>query len=178
MKPINIKSITFIISTLLVSKSILAQTCDGPDSTASIDGFTFPSDVDGKAYHTTSGLEWSRCVVGQTWNSSTNSCDGDGERLTWQAALQLSETYRLGNHTDWRVPNLKELVSLVQRSCVDPAIDIEVFPGTPSDNYWTSTPNTSADKADEAWSIGFYNGRIDSRDKQQDFYVRLVRYAE
>lgn len=155
-----------------------AQTCEGKDPTASATKFTISTSVPAKVYHTTSGLEWSRCVVGQTWNSTTKTCDGDGERLTWQAALQLSATYKVGNHTDWRVPNLKELVSLVQRACVEPAIDLTIFPATPSDSYWTSTPNTSSDKTQESWSVGFYNGRIESRDKQQDFYVRMVRYAE
>ncbi len=177
MKLINMTYIS--LSLALISSSLYAaQTCEGKDSTAEASQFTISSSVPAKVYHSTSGLEWSRCVVGQTWNNTTETCDGDGERLTWQAALQLSNTYKVGNHTDWRVPNLKELVSLVQRSCVEPAIDLTIFPATPSDSYWTSTPNTSADKTQEAWSVGFYNGRIESRDKQQDFYVRMVRYAE
>ena len=171
--------ISFSFSAALFGTSVMAaQTCEGTDSTAGEDMFTVSTSVPAKVYHTTSGLEWSRCVVGQTWNNTTETCDGDGERLTWQAALKISETYRVGNHTDWRVPNLKELVSLVERACVEPAIELKVFPTTPSNSYWTSTPNTSADKTQEAWSVGFYNGRIESRDKQQDFYVRMVRYAE
>ena len=145
--------ISFSLSAALFGTSVIAaQTCEGTDSTAGEDMFTVSTSVPAKVYHTTSGLEWSRCVVGQTWNN--------------------------GNHTDWRVPNLKELVSLVERACVEPAIELKVFPTTPSNSYWTSTPNTSADKTQEAWSVGFYNGRIESRDKQQDFYVRMVRYAE
>lgn len=163
---------------LTANTAIAVQSCVGKSSTASADQFTLPETIPGKAYHTTSGLEWSRCVVGQTWNATTSSCDGEGERLSWQAALKISDTYRVGNHTDWRLPNLKELVSLVQRQCVDPGIDLTVFPATPSDSYWSSTPNTAANKSDEAWSVGFYNGRIESRNKQQDYYVRMVRYAE
>jgi len=167
------------ISAVLFSANVLsAQSCSGPDATATSNEFTLSTTVPGKVYHTTSGLEWAQCVVGQTWNATTETCDGDGERLTWQSALKLSNTYKFGNHTDWRLPNLKELVSLVQRACVDPAVDPSIFPAAPSDSYWTSTPNTSADKTDEAWSVGFYNGRLESRDKQQDFYVRMVRYAE
>ena len=144
--------------TLTMSSAFAAQTCDGKTSTANEDEFTFPAAIPGKAYHTKSGLEWSRCVVGQTWNATTSKCDGDGERLTWQSALKISKTYRVGNHTDWRLPNLKELVSLVQRKCVDPAVELTVFPATPSNSYWTSTPNTAANKNDEAWTVGFYNG--------------------
>lgn len=69
-----------------------AQTCDGKTSTANEDEFTFPTGAPEKAYHTKSGLEWSRCVVGQTWNTTTSTCDGDGERLTWQSALKISKT--------------------------------------------------------------------------------------
>ena len=140
---------------LTINVAQAAQSCVGKSATAVADEFTFPDAIPGKAYHTTSGLEWSRCVVGQTWNETTSTCDGEGERLTWQSALKISKTYRVGNHTDWRLPNLKELVSLVQRQCVDPAIDLTVFPATPSDSYWTSTPNTAANKNDEAWTVGF-----------------------
>lgn len=168
-----------IVSCLSVSTCLhAAQTCEGKSVTADEKKFTIDDNKPSKVFHTTSGLEWSRCVIGQTWNNDSKTCDGDGERFTWQSALKLSQTYKLEGHTDWRLPNIKELVSLVERACVSPAIELDIFPATPSDSYWTATPNTSADKADEAWSVGFYNGRLESREKQQDFYVRMVRYAE
>lgn len=163
---------------LASSNSFAEQSCIGKTATATLDEFTFDTGVDGKTYHTTSGLEWARCAVGQTWNNSTSVCEGDAVQLTWQDALLLSESYNLGEHTNWRVPNLKEMVSLVQRACVNPAIDLGVFPAAAVGGYWTSTPNTSADKTTEAWSVNFLNGRLESREKQQDYYIRMVRYAE
>lgn len=168
-----------ILCAFLLSFSLSAeQQCDGETITTDTANFTIASSASGTVIHNDSGLAWARCLVGQTWNSVDESCEGEAVRLTWQGALQLTNSYDFGEHTDWRLPNLKELASLVERSCVTPAINLDIFPNTLSDSFWTSTPNTSADKTTEAWSVAFYNGRIDSRDKQQDFYVRMVRYAE
>lgn len=164
--------------TLVSGVAVAEQSCVGKSPTAEASSFVLSTDIVGKALHTTSGLEWSRCLVGQSWNETESTCEGAAVKLTWQDALLLANTYDFGEHTDWRVPNLKELTSLVQRACVSPAIDLTVFPATLTGGYWTSTPNTSADRAMEAWSVNFLNGRIESREKQQDYYVRMVRYAE
>ena len=157
------------------SSSALAQEClsDGLETTPSSN---FTAVTTNTLLDTTTDLVWRRCSEGQTWDGST--CSGEAVKYTWQEALQLAQQASNENLLGWRLPNVKELVSLVQRECVDPAIDLTVFPATPSDSYWSSTPNTAANKSDESWSVGFYNGRIESRNKQQDYYVRMVRYAE
>jgi hypothetical protein len=79
------------------------------------------------------GLVWRRCSEGQTWNNG--ACVGDANTLTLQESYALAKT-----QSGWRVPNAKELSSLVDRSRFNPAIDPIAFPQTQSAFYWTSTP--------------------------------------
>jgi hypothetical protein len=154
------------------------QVCDGETETTPSSRFSIDSSNSDFVVDTLTGLAWARCVVGQTWNEDTETCSGEPLKLTWQEALENANTFQLSNHTDWRLPNLKELVSIVERQCVEPAKNTDIFPNSPDDRFWTSTPDTSADGRGMAWAVGFYNGRIDSKEKYYDFYVRMVRYAE
>lgn len=72
-------------------------------------------------------------------------------KLTWQQAVS-STTYsgadavtycpglaaQLGG-SGWRLPTIKELVSIVDFSRTAPAIDPTAFPSTPSGRFWSST---------------------------------------
>lgn len=177
----NILSVTlasFLTAIHLSVSSAWAQDCPGSDATLPTDIFITEDISQEMVIDSTTGLAWARCVVGQQWNGTTQTCTGEALRLTWQEALQASSTYQAGNFDDWRVPNIKELASIVERACVNPATNLTIFNGAPAQHYWSSTPNTAATKKDEAWALGFFNGRIDSNDKNSDFYVRMVRYAE
>lgn len=156
----------------------VGQECNGGFETAPAGQFVVDDNNTSVVVHSTTGLTWARCLVGQNWNSTSNTCDGEAVRLDWQNALKVSKDFNLTQRTDWRLPNIKELASIVERQCVSPAANLSVFPNTPVDSFWSSTPNTASDKSDEAWAVAFYNGRLDSKDKSQDFYVRMVRYAE
>lgn len=172
-----IRSLTLAALTLLTTIVSAEQTCDGETETSPSDRFAIGT-TDTYLNDTVTGLMWAKCVVGQTWDTTSQMCLGEPLRLTWQQALQQAETFRVNNNTDWRLPNIKELASIVEHKCVSPSINISMFAGSPVGGFWTSTPNTSADLSMEAWSIAFDNGRIDSSDKFSDFYVRMVRYAE
>ncbi len=87
------------------------------------------------------GLAWQR-VIGtdlHTFADALTYCDG----LT------------LGGQSDWRVPTLTELQTLVDESLQDPASD-PTFPDTPNDYVWTSSvyvPDNS-----QAWVVRFSDG--------------------
>jgi hypothetical protein len=71
--------------------------------------------------------------------------------LTWQqsmvlatASLSEADNYcqqlTLGSATGWRMPQKKELESIVDRRTFGPAIDTAVFPGESGRAYWTASP--------------------------------------
>ena len=41
--------------------------------------------------------------------------------------------------SDWRLPNLEELTSMVERKCFAPALNLQVFPEVAWQAYWSST---------------------------------------
>jgi len=101
---------------------------------------------------------------------------GDTEEMTWQAALDYVKRLNTGSHTDWRLPNVEELRSLVDYSQTNPSLP----PGHPFTNvvasyYWSST--TYAFYSGYAWYVNFYfgSGGGDGGDKSLSSYVRAVR---
>jgi len=103
------------------------------------------------------------------WQKSTS-----GSEMTWEEALSSCEGLTLGSQSDWRLPNLKELGSIVDVYEYNPSIDSTAFPGTESDDYWSST--TKEGTATYAWHMKFFlGGQTDTNDKTSNRYVRCVR---
>lgn len=134
------------VAVALVSMSVMAgangqQSCNAnivataPDSEFEVHG-------DGTATHTPTGLMWSVCLVGQT-HMFGGACDGTPFEKTWEDAHFLASSETPGGYSDWRLPNVNELVSILELQCENPAMNTTVFPGV-SDAFmlWTSTPAT------------------------------------
>ena len=156
-----------------VSYAASGQTCLPTfDTSAQTDEFV--DNADGTVTDESLGLIWMRCSLGQTWVDET--CTGDASELTWQQALQAAHGYEYAEQLGWRVPNMKELASLTERSCVRPAINELFFPNTSSDDYWTSTP--SVIDPDRAWVIAFFNSSNSLKDKRLFVFTRLVKTAD
>lgn len=107
---------------------------------------------------------------------------------TWTAALAYCRSLSAGGFSSgWRLPNMKELRTLVDESASNPAIDGTAFPGLPSTDspvnpavfFWTSTP--VATYPITAWYLNFFdgspgNGRINAPPAAGNSYaVRCVR---
>lgn len=139
----------------------------------------FIDNGDGTVTDARTALMWTRCSLGQTWNGTT--CVGTASKHTWQAALQQADTFAYAGHTDWRLPNVKELVSIVERRCSNPSINETIFPATPTFWFWTSSPSAQG-PGTHAHNVSFSDG-TDLVDYKQhsntSFYhhVRLVRAA-
>lgn len=117
-------------------------------------------------------LMWQLCPRGQTGTS----CAGTAGLYSWSQALDeatAANTASDGGYNDWRVPNVKELQSLVETGCTAPAIQSTVFPNTPSAEHWTST--SYAATPGSAWYVEFTEGAAFLTGKGTSHVVRLVR---
>lgn len=76
-------------------------------------------------------------------------------------------------HSDWRLPTLKELLSLLNAGATHPAIDATYFPNTQPTAYWSST--TYAPSVAAAWSVDFSDAYVSGGGKVGGNYIRLVR---
>jgi hypothetical protein len=126
----------------------------------------------GTATDTRSGLLWKRCSEGQNWTGS--DCNGTPSTHTWSQALSLAEASTFAGYSDWRIPNMPELTSLVEECRISPAINSIVFPSTPSLPFWSGSP--LADDWSSAWSVDFDDGEENPyTGRGQAMHVRLVR---
>jgi hypothetical protein len=120
---------------------------------------SFVNNGDGTVSDNLTGLIWQQ--------DETNT-------MSWEAALSYCEGLSLGNHSDWRLPNIKELGSLTDDMRYFPAIDTNFFPDAQPSNYWSSTTNTYMPGF--AWGLDFNSGENFSRDKSSsNYHVRCVR---
>ena len=117
----------------------------------------------------TTGLTWQRCVAGMSWNGTT--CTGTAATYTHEAALAYAKT-----QTGWKLPNIKELASIVDRTRSNPAIDTTAFPATPAGYTWSASPY--AGDGSLAWSVHFYHGYVYGSSHNYALFVRLVRAGQ
>lgn len=92
----------------------------------------------------------------------------DGTTLSWDTAKQHCQSLGSG----WRLPALKELLTIVDPTRFKPAIDSAVF-GSTSGTYWTGSMYATA--SDEAWAVNFDSGSSAPSTLDHSWRVRCVR---
>ena len=110
-----------------------------------------------------------------------NDCAGsDVGTETWANALLSAaacNTASFAGHTDWRLPNLREMQSLIDYGRASPALPSDLpFTSVQSYYYWTST--TYAGNASLAWYVFLVTGFVDSDGKSSTYFVWPVRGGE
>jgi hypothetical protein len=106
--------------------------------------------------------------TGLTWQQ------GEPGAMTWGSALSYCEGRSLGGHSDWRLPNIRELASLTDDTRYSPAIDTSFFPNAYASGYWSST--TCAYGPYIACVVDFDGGDVSYGYKDLgSYYVRCVR---
>lgn len=95
----------------------------------------------------------------------------DGLRRTQANAITYCESLSLAGNTNWRLPNIKELFSIVDHRADSPAIDERAFLNTFSSSYRSSS--ASANRPDRPLIVFFEGGDIFSTSALA--YVRCVR---
>ncbi len=123
------------------------------------------------AAYTKSGNTVTDSVTGLQWQD-----DAVGTTTTWQGAIDRCEALTLDTYSDWRLPNLNELTSIVDDTKFNPSIDTTVFTNAVSNGYWSST--TLASNSSLAWSIYFDYGSQSGNGKIGSYYVRCVRAGQ
>ncbi|EIA3112227.1 DUF1566 domain-containing protein [Vibrio cholerae] len=147
----------------------------------------------GTVYDKETNLTWMRCSLGQTWDGKT--CTGEAKSASWNYAMLMHSS---DGPEAWRLPTIEELESIVYCSegrklsarpegryvrdtngkCLGdnyqrPTIDLFVFPNTPLEGYWSSSPYARGSA--DVWSVGFHFGGIFTTEQFKSNNIRLVR---
>lgn len=170
---------TATIIGLLSLLPILAngQSCQTASVSVTTPDNRFINHNDGTVTDSKTGLMWKRCSEGQTFNAG--ACSGVANLYRWQAALQQVQTANVqgfAGFNNWRLPNSKELRSIVERQCFDPAINLNIFPSTVATVFWSSS--RYAGNSNTAWGVDFTNGNDNGYLKSDTYQVRLVRIGQ
>lgn len=116
-------------------------------------------------------------ATGLVWASDGNGIGcASGAMLTWAQAVDWANTLVFAGYYDWRLPNVRELETLLNSGVYAPALDSYFFTNTRSglnDYYWSSTTYDYVILF--AWHIRFHNGNIEPASKGEYNYVRVVR---
>ncbi|BCE02691.1 DUF1566 domain-containing protein [Marinicellulosiphila megalodicopiae] len=105
--------------------------------------------------------------VGFDINDSSTYCNTHAfvERVNKQGLCGL---------TQWRLPTRQELLSIVDFSRTQPAINIDYFPNTATFSYWSINNHAAAGQEDKAWYVYFNDGSSSTSSKDSPNDVRLV----
>jgi len=117
---------------------------------------------------------FSWCDTNLTTNGGNQgTCNYYWDTETFIKALNNSN---YGGFSDWRMPTIKELSSLINSSISSPGplIDAAWFPNTEYWRlYWSST--SQAEFTNLAWCVDFGWGDVPALTKSNDFFARAVR---
>jgi hypothetical protein len=109
-------------------------------------------------------------LTGLMWARNAN-LDGTKD---WAGALSYCQALDHGGYTDWRLPNVRELHSLIDLGRFNPALPTgHPFTGWVADDYWTSS--MLADPSGDAWFMRLLDGYIDVSGTNAASYVWPVR---
>ncbi|MDH4274219.1 MAG: DUF1566 domain-containing protein [Gammaproteobacteria bacterium] len=161
------------------------------DNTTAIDNYTH--------------LEWQRCPWGQTVGTNPDNvaiCVGPALIGDWGATLRAANNFAdttkaAGQQGGWRLPNVKELISIIDVQCFAPPFNQKIFPSAwtgpidtdnPANNpvaFWASTPtlafvgSVSEKSLPEpmAWGMFTYDGSTLRFTRNQTLFAIFVRNA-
>ena len=102
-----------------------------------------------------------------TWQRSADSAT-----RSWEEARAYCDSLGI-DRPGWRLPALKELLTIVDARRYAPAIEARAFEFTQSDRFWTAT--VYGYDAAQAYSVEFLKGESQYSDKSDKHYVRCVR---
>ncbi|EKK9985906.1 DUF1566 domain-containing protein [Vibrio vulnificus] len=123
-----------------------------------------------------------------SWYNPDNSTNGgsagtqnggicQGSACDTYAFVNTVNSQGLCGASDWRLPSVNELLSIVDNGRVEPAIEQSYFPYTPQYVwYWSSSPNSG--NSGHAWYVYFGYGNAYYGNEGSNGCVRLVRAGQ
>ncbi len=181
---------------------------DSDEKTFTADGWEIKKHYqvkEGLVKDTNTGLMWMRCSIGQTWEGAT--CTGKPSKFTWKDALKIPHNFEYAGYSDWRVPTIKELNTLVYCSngkiiqyeddgfdsietegssdCQsdsrsdfqEPTINQLVFLNTTAARAYWSS-SPNANVSGNVWGVDFSNGNDYGNYRNYTGSLRLVRSGQ
>tara|TARA_Y100000589_G_scaffold324006_1_gene359449 strand:+ start:442 stop:921 length:480 start_codon:yes stop_codon:yes gene_type:complete len=119
-------------------------------------------------------VEWLKCSAGQQWSDEKLDCIGEPVKLDLDEVKTANQMINDQLGGKWRLPNRKELESLVCKKCKDVKINLDLFPNTPAQPFWTSQRNWWSPKF--FWSVNFFTGHSYGRFvPQKKLFIRFLR---
>ncbi|WP_339136250.1 MAG: DUF1566 domain-containing protein [Candidatus Electrothrix sp. GW3-4] len=163
------------IFSAVTAHAALQQICRTDTIPASTPDSSLIDHGNGTVTDSKTGLMWKKCLEG----AEGTDCEiGSPSNFTWQGALQQPGTVNasggFAGYQDWRLPNIRELYSLVEEQCYSPAINLNRFPNTPQElTVWSGSPCVT--DLDSAWSVFLGYGYSKANNRNLSSAVRLVR---
>jgi hypothetical protein len=120
-------------------------------------------------------------LTGLMWAKDANLNNG---KMTWNDAIDYANNLSLGSdgcglsYTDWRLPNVRELQTLIDYSNHGPSLPSgHPFSNVQSSYYWSSTAN-AFNTTTTAWYVYMNVGNVNYNGKTVSTYVWPVRSAD
>ena len=170
--------------TLCYNASGTVITCTGTGQDGDkLKGVTWPNprftdNNNGTVTDNLTGLIWLKngnCFGLRNWNTALSDCNGLAS-----GSCGLTDGSSAG---DWRLPNVKEFLSLIDWAYYNPALSNDAgtaqwtsgdaFTVAASGGYWSST--THVYQKYNGWMVYLGNGDVEYRGKTSSFYVWPVR---
>jgi len=193
------KSTLAILSVALLTSPVVFAACD----TSNIPGYyvdRYTDNQNGTITDNMTNLMWMKCEVDIPWDNQNKICfhdtqlqgsDATRQKFTWQEALaeaQSANNTAFAGKSNWRLPNIKELSSILALHCLSTsnftALNTRYFDGSAS-FYWSSTPDVNEVETlgddlpvNKAWMVSFKNAvgiGAGTSGISEELNVRLVR---
>lgn len=134
------------------------DSCDGTHTDCICGGFPMPNPAslglpNPASYDTTAADFVTDRVTGLDWQKQPSAA-----KYTQDQAIAYCETLVLAGAAGWRLPTRMELVSIVDVTAGNPAINKNAFPSTPPDDFWSSSKPTAPSLFGNGWMVSAMDG--------------------
>lgn len=113
-------------------------------------------------------------LTGLMWVKAPHDLPNNSGTTNWNVAIDFCNSLTYAGHSDWRLPNVRELQSLADFDNRDPALPsghpfIDISPN----RYWSSS--TYSEFSDRAWYMVLVGGQLAVELKTDSYRVWPVR---